>query len=191
MADAAKIPPQDGPAQDGPAGPPPPATRGWVKVLLAVSLALNLGVAGLAVGAFVRNGGPPARMEGRDFGLGPMGDALTREDRRALRRAFLQRFPELKAGRAALQADFAALTEALTAEPFEPDAVRASIAVIAERNSERLSTIRDILAEYLVSLSPEARAGFAERLQAALGRADRRDKEDSKDDTRDKTGERD
>lgn len=160
-----------------PLPPAPPRTRGWVRTLLVVSLAINLGVAGLAVGAFVKNGGPPPRMEGRDLGLGPMGDALNRDDRRALRKAFLARFPELKAGRAALQADFAALIDALRAEPFDPAAVDAAILVIADRNSERLASIRDIFSNYLVSLSPEARSAFADRLQASLSRDDRKGKD--------------
>lgn len=155
-----------------PPPPPPPRTRGWIRALLVMSLAINLGVAGLAVGAFVKAGGPPPRMEERDLGLGPMGDALNRDDRRALRKAFLARFPELKAGRAALQADFAALIGALRAEPFDPAAVDAAIQVIAARNSERLVSIRDILSDYLVTLSPEARAAFADRLQASLRRDD-------------------
>lgn len=155
--------------------PPGPApTRGWVKVVLAVSLALNLGVAGLAVGAFVKNGGPPPRHEDRDMGLGPLGDALDRSDRRALRRAFLESFPEFKAGRAAFRADFTALLAALRAEPFDSVALDAAVTVIADRNTERLATIRDIISDYLAQMTPETRTAFADRLERELGEVDRK-----------------
>lgn len=164
------------------APPAPPRTRGWIRILLAVSLALNLAVAGLAVGAFVKNGGPPPRHDERDMGLGPLGDALSREDRRALRKEFLARFPELKIGRAALQADFAALMAALRADPFDPVALDAAVQVISDRNTERLATIRDIISDYLKSLTPEARVAFADRLEKALSRNGKpRDEDQAKD----------
>lgn len=162
--------------------PPPPSppqapvpeyrTRGWVKAVLALSLAANLAVAGLAVGAYVKNGGPPPRHD--EMGLGPLGDALNAEDRRALRAAFLAEFPDLKRGRAAVQADFAALVTALRAEPFDANALEQAIQVIADRNAARLSTIRAILTRYLETLDPAARAAFADRLEKALDHAARK-----------------
>lgn len=152
--------------------PPAPRTSGWVKALLAVSLALNLAVAGLAGGAFLRDG-PPMRGDG-DFGFGPLGHALSREDRTALRAAFVDRFPALKEGRAALRADFDALIAALRAEPFAPPALDAALATIAARNAERLASGRDVIAAYLKDMDPAARAAFADRLEAALARGSRR-----------------
>jgi uncharacterized membrane protein len=158
---------------------PPPAqptpvqqrTRGWIKILLAVSLALNLAVAGMAIGAFLRNGGPP---QGRDdMGLGPLADALAPADRRALRKAFIDHFPDLRKGREALRADFDALLAALRAEPFDPVALDAALTVIATRNTERLDSGRDIIADYLKTMPDAARAAFADRLEKALERAAR------------------
>lgn len=153
------------------APPPQPRTRGWVKILLAVSLALNLAVAGMAIGAFVRNGGPPP---GRDhMGLGPLSDALAPADRRALRKAFIDHFPDLRKGREALRADFDALLAALRAEPFDPAALDTALTVIAARNSERLDRGRDVIADYLKTMPDAARAAFADRLEKALERATR------------------
>lgn len=161
-----------------PSPPSPPAaavprTRGWVKVVLALSLALNLAVLGMVGGALLR-GGPPGR-EDRDFGLGPMADALDRDDRRALRDAFAAAFPEARAGREALRGDFGALLQALRAEPFDPAALDAAFATIAARNAALLEGGRAVLADYLKALSPEARAAFADRLDRALRKGDRRE----------------
>ena len=70
-----------------PVAAPPARGPRWMRIALAVSLALNLAVAGVVAGAILRDGNPRTR---QDFGLGPLSEALTREDRRALREAFLQ-----------------------------------------------------------------------------------------------------
>ncbi|MCB6178352.1 periplasmic heavy metal sensor [Rhodobacter sp. Har01] len=177
MSDA--VPP-DAPSTAAPStGVPPsaPRTAGWVKALLALSLALNLAIAGLAAGAYLRDGGPPGRGD-RDFGFGPLGEALSREDRKALRLAFLENFPALKDGRAALRGDFGALIAVLRADPLDPAALDAALATIAARNAEMLATGRDLIARYLKELTPAARAGFADRLDKALTRAGRREHRD-------------
>ncbi len=166
-----------------PASAPPAATRPWIKVLLAISLALNLGVAGLAAGAMLRSHDGP-RGE-HDFGLGPIGDALTREDRKALRQAFVTAHPDLgRRGMAALRADFDPLLVALRADPFDPAALETALRVMADRNAERLETGRRVIADYLTAMSPAARAEFADRLEEVLARAAKR-----KDKDKDKTDE--
>ena len=62
----------------------PAAPRG-VKIALAVSVALNLAVAGLAVGAWLGDG--PHKGMPRDMSFGPFSEALDDADRRAIRRA--------------------------------------------------------------------------------------------------------
>ena len=52
-----------------------------LKIALAISLALNLCVAGVVAGVMLRDG-PPQR-GGYDFGLGPLSEALDKEDRKA------------------------------------------------------------------------------------------------------------
>ena len=67
------------------ATPPTRAPR-WMKIVLALSLALNLAVAGLALGAFLKDG--PRRGMPRDLSFGPFTEAFSADDRRALREAF-------------------------------------------------------------------------------------------------------
>lgn len=158
------------------ASPPPsaaPRTRGWVKILLAVSLAANLAVAGLAAGAFLRHGPP----RDRDIGLGPLAQAMTRDDWKAMRPAFLERHPDLKAGPAVLRGDFAALLAALRGEPFDPAALDGALEGIASRNADRLASARAVIADHLKAMTPAARAAYADRLERVLerGRKDARD----------------
>jgi uncharacterized membrane protein len=158
-----------------PASPNLPAQpRRWTRVLLAVSLALNLLVAGLAVGAMVRGGPAPG---GRDFGLGPLSEALSREDRKALREAFLDLHPDVRAGRRAMRADFDTLLAALRADPFDPAALDAALETIARRNTELLETGRGLVAARLKTMDASARAEFADRLEKGLRRMGRKDKQ--------------
>ena len=69
-----------------------------VRIALAVSVALNLAVVGVVAGAALKHGGSGHEME-RDSGFGPFSEALSREDRRALRGQILQRAPELRSVR--------------------------------------------------------------------------------------------
>ncbi|MGA0540925.1 periplasmic heavy metal sensor [Neotabrizicola sp. VNH66] len=158
-----------------PISPPPARTRGWVKALLAVSLALNLAVGGVVAGSYLRNGGPP-RAE-RDIGLGPLAEALTREDWKALRGAFLDRHPDLKKGPEVLRADFDAVLAALRAEPFDPAAVDAALLTVKLRNEARLNSAREVIADYIKGLTPEARAVIADRLEKVLARGRKKDKD--------------
>lgn len=157
------------PMPPAPAAPaePPARKRSWIRIALAVSLALNLAVAGMAVGAFLRNGGPPGR---GDMGLGPLADALSAQDRRALRKAFVDHFPELRQGREALRAEFDGLLVALRAEPFDPAALDAALSDIARRNTDRLDQGRSVIADYLKTMPDEGRAAFADRLERLLDR---------------------
>jgi len=140
-----------------------------LRIALGVSVALNLLVAGLVVGAVLRDGGPRDRML-RDLDFGPFTEALTREDRDALRRDFVARSGGFRDMRAEMRADFNALLAALRAEPFDIDAARAVLEGQQTRLQSRLVLGQDLLLERLAAMSPEARAAFADRLEQGLRR---------------------
>lgn len=160
------------PAAAPEAAPTPPRTAGWVKVLLVLSLGLNLAILGLAAGAALRDGGPPTRGD-RGFGFGPLVEALDREDRKAVRSAFFKDFPALKQDRAALRGDFDALIALLRAPELDPTALDAALARIAERSADMLDHGRDIIGAHLKALDQPSRAAFADRLEKAVERAAR------------------
>jgi uncharacterized membrane protein len=157
--------------------PAPDAPRGArrMKIALAVSLALNLAVAGLAAGAFLRDGPPHGA---RDLGLGPLSEALSREDRKALRKAFVDRRPDVSGDRQGMRSDFNALLAVLRADPFDPAALDAAIQTIAARNADLLATGRDLVAERLKSMTADERTAFADRLEQALPRFGRKDRDE-------------
>jgi uncharacterized membrane protein len=150
---------------------PAPAPR-WMRILLVVSLALNLLVAGATLGMVLR-GGPPLA-EGREVGFGPFAAALSPEDRSELRRAFIARSIAEGDGRRAMREDMRALLGALRADPFDADALRAALAHVAGRHAGRLELGLSLIEDRVLAQSPEERLAFADRLERELRRGPRR-----------------
>lgn len=146
-------------------------TSRGVKIALAVSVALNLAVAGLVAGAWLRDG--PHRGMPRDMSFGPFSEALDDADRKAIRRGLLERVGEFREQRQAARAEFETLLVALRAEPFDPAALQSALSAIEARNSERLELGRTLIESRLIEMSPEARKAFADRLEAGLRRGGR------------------
>ena len=147
-------------------------SRGW-RIVLVASLALNIAVVAMVAGLALRIGrdGPPPRFE---MALGPVGEALSPQDRRAIARA-LRRDPALRGG--ALRPDGGgarALVEALRQEPVEAEALRAALAASADRIERLRQAGQTALVNRLMSLPADDRAALADRIEAALERPARR-----------------
>ena len=99
-----------------------------------------------------------------------LAEALSPQDRRALRREFLSRAPEFRAARQEARAEFDRLLAALRAEPFDPAALTSALAAIQTRNSDRLELGRSLIETRLLTMEEADRRAFADRLDAALRR---------------------
>lgn len=153
-----------------PASGDPRPGRG-LKIALVISVALNLAVAGLVLGAWLGDGhrkGMP-----RDLTFGPFSEALSDADRRELRKALMSRAGEFRTSREAARADFEGLLGALRADPFDPAAMTAALAAIETRNAERLELGRSLIETRLTEMSTEERRAFADRLEKGLRRGGR------------------
>jgi uncharacterized membrane protein len=150
--------------------PPAPEAGGsrWIKIALAVSLALNLAVAGLAAGAWLREGRDGGMS--RDMSFGPFTEALNDADRRELRRALGDRAPGFREARREMRADLEQLLATLRAVPFDPAAAEAALATIATRASDRLDLGRELMAGRILAMSDAERQAFADRLERGLKR---------------------
>lgn len=138
-----------------------------MRVLLVLSLALNLAVIGLIVGAGVagRFGDRPPRSF--DFGLGPVARALESDERRAIGRA-LRRDGALRGYD--MRQGASDMVAALRAEPFEPDRLRELMALQAAHVGQMQRSAQDALLDQITAMTPERRAAFAEKLEQELQR---------------------
>lgn len=151
-----------------------PRTRRGIKIALGVSLAVNLLIFG-AIGGAMLNGRPDGPVRDRvdlvrTLGLGPLGRALEREDRdRIVARVGRDR-AAVRAERAALLAATMDFVEAVESEPFDRDATAAALAMQRDHVRGLQERGHEALLEQLERMTPEARAGFAERLRRSLER---------------------
>jgi uncharacterized membrane protein len=143
--------------------------RRW-RALLIVSLALNLLVAGILLGAALDRGGPN-RGEMRAAGpLAPLVRALPPEDRQAVLGALRSARPPHAPPPRDRAATSAPLLAELRAEPFDPDQVLRALQDQRRRGEVRLSAAEAALAARLAEMTPDARAAYAGRLEEQLSR---------------------
>ncbi len=157
------------PAQ--PLSPAPKRRRPWGKIVLFVSLALNLLIVGLVVGTMM--GGPRDRDRNpasRDLGFGPFVHALPRADKAALGSALKREAGSFEQNRAALRRNFVAFLGALRTVPFDAEEARRLIAEQQGRVSERQRLGQKLLLERLVQMDPQDRAAYANALDRLLKR---------------------
>ena len=151
--------------------PPIPSRRG-LKIALAVSVALNLAVAGMVAGAWIRDGGHGRGMP-HHLSFGAFSEAFSADDRMALRRALLDRAPDFRASSKAAKAEFETLLAALRASPFDPAVLQKALAAVEARTAGRLELGRELIENRITQMTEADRLGFADRLEAGLRRKKR------------------
>lgn len=136
----------------------------WVTWALVLSVGINLFVAAV-LGAGLRH-----HREGRDVRFGPFTAALSREDRAALREAFLAAAPDARDHRREMADDMARLAAALRAEPWDPAVAAGVLERQGARAAERFALGRRLFLERLGRMTPEARAALAGRIEQMMAR---------------------
>jgi uncharacterized membrane protein len=139
------------------AGPAEDPRRPWRRWLLVASLGLNLAFVGLVAGAVLR--GPPEA--GPAPGLWHYARALPDAHRRDLGRALRASRPDWGGPREALRAQRAELAAALTADPFDPDAVAAILREEARLTGTLAERGTRLLFDQIVQMDADERAAFA------------------------------
>jgi uncharacterized membrane protein len=141
-------------------------SRIW-RIVLVVSLALNLAIVGMVGGAMVSGrfgDGPPERI---DFGLGLMSRALTSEERRAIGRDLRQ---DGNLRDHDFRGQMAAMTAALRADPYDPVVMQSLLEDQAARLSQVQARARIAVLDRIAAMSPDRRRAFADRLEEEMQR---------------------
>lgn len=149
-----------------------PRSGRWVKIALAVSLALNVAVIGLVSGAVLgggdaRDGGPPAL---RALGLGPFVHALSREDRDEVRTRIEGTGLELREERRAIGRSLRAVEQALREEPFNRAVVEDAFSRSRGLVVSLQETGHGALLDQIESMSAAERVELADGLARAMRR---------------------
>lgn len=146
-----------------------PPMRRSVRILLILSLALNLIVVGSVGGAVLGHGGKDKRAHMSHDGPGsPIVRALTREDRRSMGRSIRKAYRSQVKDSAADTLRYQALVSALAADPYDPSAVKLAHQELDEANWGRRQIAQKIWLENVDAMSVEQRQDYAERIQEVL-----------------------
>lgn len=154
----------------------PRAGRG-LKIALGLSLAVNLLIVGLVIGALLAVGPGRTRDDDprlRSLGLGPFAAALPREDRQAVV-ARIDR-DALRAERRRLGESLGQLRQALLADPFDRTAAETAMAQSRAAAGSAQALGHAALLDHMATLDAAERAELVERLGRALRRMGRPDR---------------
>lgn len=147
--------------------------RNWTRIVLVVSLALNLAVVGMVAG-FAFSGGPkggPARF---DLTAGPLTRAMDDDMRGDLRRVLRDSPAFERRNRGEMRADMVELVAVLRAEAFDSAAFRDALTRQRERLQQGQETVLAVVTEQISTMTPDERRAFADRLEAQLRRGEPR-----------------
>lgn len=146
---------------------PHPRLSGRLRLLLALSLGLNLLVIGAVVGAMLG----PHDWRGHDrHGMramagGPLTRALDHADRRAIGREMRAARNEAGLDRAARREGMQAILTELRRVPFDPEALSVQLSEQRRRLHSQVALGQTLLIERLTQMSDAERAAFADRVE--------------------------
>ncbi|PIE12903.1 MAG: hypothetical protein CSA70_08070 [Rhodobacterales bacterium] len=153
---------------------PKPLRRG-VRIVLFLSLALNLVVVGLVVGAVASHRDRDRHPPRFDRISGPLIRALSKQDKRFIGREMRNFYRASASKSVTLRAQYDDVLEALRADPFQVDVVQGVMDAQMDQLVGRARLGKSVLLDRLKSMTPQERAAFADRLEEELERP-RRDK---------------
>lgn len=136
----------------------------WMKALFTLSLLLNFTAIGVAAGAAYKSKEWRGRFGGGHT-IAQMVRALPGEDRRALLADFDANKARLREARKTRRDARRALSAAVIATPYSPDAVREALEMLRVSEADMKAEVYAMMAKRLDAMSDEARAEMEEALK--------------------------
>lgn len=148
-----------------------------VRIALFASLAVNILIVGMIAGALLRGDGRPARQgdlsPAFDAGIGPFGQAMTREERRELAQRIAGHRDAFRQNRARMQTHLVEILAVLRTQPFDGERLRQVVAGAQQALAERQQIGTQALLAQVEAMTDAERAAFADRLERGLRRVGR------------------
>lgn len=142
--------------------------RLW-RVVLVLSLALNVAVIGAVAGLAISGRAMDGRPQRITFDFGPLGRVLEPADRRAIGQK-LRHDGARPLNRDEMSGKITELATALRAEPFDVDAVSRELGTFRSRSARVQQDAQNAFIAHLVSMSPAERAILADKLERGVRR---------------------
>ncbi|MFP7674307.1 periplasmic heavy metal sensor [Marivita sp. S0852] len=142
----------------------------WMRITLFCSLALNLLVAGVVVGAMVF-GGPSRHSDmPRPDSASIFTRALDPEDRKAVRDQFVSHMHRQGRDRGAIFSGIQTGLASLRTTPFDEAAFLAAMADHTDRRAKRDAFGRQVLAAHIAKMTEQDRLAYADRVEQQLNK---------------------
>jgi Heavy-metal resistance len=151
---------------------PAPKKMNWLKVALVASLALNL-LVGAAIGTHFVRGQAAQRFQGANFvQLVPRKflGSLPKERRKELVAIMSRYRKEFKGERDMTKQVALKLADAVAADPYEPDRVKAVIGEFMGQSQKLIARGGDAADEIFQKLTPDERKLLADAIRDRVGR---------------------
>lgn len=132
-----------------------------MRIVLVLSLALNLAIAGLFIGSAASGRLSDGPTPNFDIGLGPIGRALDSDERRDIRR-HLMRDGALR--QLNMRGRLENMIVVIQAEPYDPAVLQALMDDQLAKTGQLQGTVQDVLLQIIADMTPERRAAFAMEL---------------------------
>lgn len=149
--------------------PAPGRSPRWMRILLVISLALNLLIIGAVIGAAVTGGGKWQKGP-RDGATAAIAHALSDADKKALRRQMAAEFVSKRDMRRAIRTEVEALAELMRSPEFSKPALDAQLRKIQTQITGGVSSVQALISERLSEMNANERAAYADRLEEVLKR---------------------
>lgn len=155
----------------------PKGTRLWMRIVLVVSLGLNLlvvgAIAGIAIkGGPFKHGGPPSHLANQT--IGPFTRALTLNDRRLIMRELRRQGEAEGWTREKHRQSMEEMVLLLEATPFDPDAFGNAFEATVNGLQNRLLDASDAFVLRLSDMTDEERAAYAARVREEMDKKPRK-----------------
>ncbi len=141
------------------------------RIILVLSLALNVAVIGGAVGMAVTGGGHKGAPQRVMFDFGPISRVLDPADRRAIGEA-MRKGGAPPPSRDEFVGKIKELADGLRADPFDPETVGDIIASFRVRSERVQQQAQSAFLDRLTKMTPQGRAALADRLEKGNRRKD-------------------
>lgn len=156
-------------------------TPRWMKILFVASLSLNLLIIGAVGGAALSGGGkwrgPGPEARASAAGGGAIIKALSREDKRKLRRAMAVALVSDRQIRQSLKAEQREFVEMMRGDTVTPEMVDAQLQDVQSKMVAHFTVARTLLSQRFAEMDDQARSEYADRLEQLIEKRGRQPKQ--------------
>ncbi len=137
----------------------------WMKILLVISLGLNLAVVGLVIGAKISGYGHGSLSHSGSTGMRVLMHALPDSKRADVRKYFHKNRNKIRANGDVMRASLDNIGTAISAQPFDTDALNAAFGDQRAQITTITQNAQQAFVSIIASMTDEERASYVDNMK--------------------------